>query len=74
MYDYAYVSAHVLCGDVCAKVHTCAQPQAAAHLRGSRERWPCRGVHGREGHPHKQLYGTPALTRVTRTVSRQLRP
>lgn len=35
MYDYAYVSAHVLCGDVCAKVHTCAEPQAAAHLRGS---------------------------------------
>ena len=23
------------CGDVCAKVHTCAEPQAAVHLRGS---------------------------------------
>ena len=53
MSDYAYVSVHVLCVDMCAKMHTCTQSQAAAHLGGRRECWLCRGVHGREGRPHQ---------------------
>lgn len=34
MSDYAYVSVHVLCVDVCAKMHTCTQPSLQVTWEG----------------------------------------